>query len=95
MLSLVPAAAGQPPAESPRKVFWRVYLAWLAQASLDELAQLEQALVPHAHDVRPLVSAVTDALLSDPGSLPTALLVRLASSGWSASVLKAASAKAA
>lgn len=90
MLSLVPVAAAIPPLESPRKVFWRAYLAWLSKSSHEELVQFEQALAPHAHEVRPLVDAVRDALLTDPSSLPAALLAQLQACGWSASVLQLA-----
>ena len=45
-----------------RKLFWRVYLDWLGAATFAETNALERALTPHAHEVRPLVDAVSDAM---------------------------------
>ena len=45
-----------------RKLFWRVYLDWLAAASFAETNELERVLTAHAHEVRPLVDAVSDAI---------------------------------
>jgi hypothetical protein len=83
-LTLVHCGPGPTAPSDPGKLFWRVFLDWLAGASDDEAEQLERVLAGHAHHVRPLVDAVSDALRT-PGdvlALPWSLLLDLALSGW-------------
>lgn len=67
-----------------RKVFWRAFLDWLATATADETEQLEHVLAPHAHHVRPLIDAVSDALndIDSANRLPPTLLASLATANW-------------
>ena len=67
-----------------RKVFWRAYLTWLSTATADETEQFELVMSQHAHHVRPLMDAITDALRKRETALrlPLALLAELHSSGW-------------
>ena len=78
----------------PRRVFWRAYLDWLATASLDEAEQFERVLCEHAHHVRPLMDAVSDALRTRESAmrLPHSLLVTLFASDWRPSAPPASSA---
>jgi hypothetical protein len=75
-------AAATPP--DRRKVFWRAYLDWLATATSAETEQFERVLCGHAHHVRPLMDAVSDALRTRENALrlPHTLLACLAASGW-------------
>ena len=69
---------------SDRKVFWKAYLDWLSTAPDDEAEQLEWVLAQHAHHVRPLMAAVSDAI-HDPATsayLPGSLLANLYAAGW-------------
>lgn len=67
-----------------RKLFWRAYLSWLATATNEEIEQLALVLAEHAHHVRTLMDAVTDALRFRETALrlPPSLLAELHSSGW-------------
>jgi hypothetical protein len=67
-----------------RKLFWRAYLDWLSTATADETEQFELVMSAHAHHVRPLMDAITDALrtLETALRLPLTLLAELHSSGW-------------
>lgn len=86
-LSLVkatPALNLPAPASSDRKRFWRAFVEWLAVATTDESEQMERVLAEHAHHVRPLVDAVTDALHHRDSAmrLPATLLATLVAHGW-------------
>ncbi len=106
-LTLVPSPAGLAPqsdtsqalhgAYNHRKLFWSTFITWLATATDDESEQLERALAPHAHHVRPLADAVSDAIHDvarsskaptsrgqlDPATgLPPTLLAELFAAGW-------------
>lgn len=85
-LRLLPPAPPVAAATLPdrRKVFWRAYLNWLATATPTETEQFEGALRAHAHHVRPLMNAVSDALRTRENALrlPPTLLACLAASGW-------------
>lgn len=100
-LTLVPQspnlaqASGASPAPysacSHRKLFWSAFLTWLASATDDESEQLERALAPHAHHVRPLEAAVSDAVKDAVSrskqrdatpALPPTLLASLVAVGW-------------
>lgn len=67
-----------------RKVFWHTFLDWLATATADETEQLEQVLAAHAHHVRPLIDAVSDALHDADSAkrLPPTLLAELVAANW-------------
>lgn len=82
-LSLVPLV---PVTEDMRKMFWRLYLDWLSMASTDEIIQLDQVLARHAHEVRPLIDAVSDAIHADTNAgadaLPHGLVNLLRANGW-------------
>lgn len=81
-LQVPPAAVLKP--SSDRKVFWKAYLDWLSTASDDEAEQLDRVLAQHAHHVRPLVVAISDAI-HDPATashLPGSLLAELYAAGW-------------
>lgn len=67
-----------------RRVFWRVFIDWLATASIDDTEALERVLERHAHHVRPLVDAVSDAMLdlADINRLPSSLLLALRAAQW-------------
>lgn len=82
-LSLV-ASTSVPATSSDRKRFWRAYIDWLAAATDDETEQMERVLSEHAHHVRPLIDAVTDALAHRESAmrLPATLLATLVSHGW-------------
>lgn len=106
-LTLVPSPAGLAPqretsqalhgACTHRKLFWSTFITWLATATDDESEQLERALAPHAHYVRPLADAVSDAINDAARSaktrmghgqhestiaLPPTLLADLFAAGW-------------
>jgi len=88
-LSLVPSIDRPAPvlvqvATDPRKLFWRAYLTWLATATDEETEQFEQVMSEHAHHVRPLMDAITDALRLRATALrlPPTLLAELRCSGW-------------
>lgn len=85
-LSLVaPASAVHLPApSSDRKRFWRAFVDWLAVATDEENEQVELVLAEHAHHVRPLVDAVSDALRHPESAtrLPATLLATLVAHGW-------------
>jgi hypothetical protein len=106
-LTLVPSPAGLAPqsstsqalhgAYSHRKLFWSAFITWLATATDEESEQLERALAPHAHHVRPLADAVSDAINDAARSsktqrshgqhesataLPHTLLAELFAAGW-------------
>lgn len=86
-LRLVPATSNPtplPPAKGDRRVFWMVFVNWLANASADDTEQLERTLSRHAHHVRPLVDAVSDAMTLQPGTsgLPDTLLDALRNAHW-------------
>ncbi len=75
--------AARPPL-TQRKLFWSSFLDWLATATDDESEQLERALAPHAHHVRPLVEAVSEALYESDAAtrLPATLLAQFCAAGW-------------
>lgn len=106
-LTLVPSPAGlAPPSDTSqalhgaynhRKLFWSIFITWLATATDDESEQLERALAPHAHHVRPLADAVSDAIhdvsrgskthtshgqRDSATALPPTLLAELFAAGW-------------
>lgn len=83
-LTLVHTRAGLQLPRDPRKLFWRLYLDWLATATMDETEQLERILARHAHHVRPLVDAVSDAMSSraDAACMPASLLQLLSANAW-------------
>jgi hypothetical protein len=83
-LTLVPASSSPAAPTHPRKLFWHAFLDWLAVATPDEQQQLETVLSRHAHDVRPLIDAVSDAIHDqvDALQLPHTLLAHLLASGW-------------
>lgn len=90
-LSLAHGAIPVPPVASAahvtthdRKVFWRAFLDWLATATAEETEQLEQVLAAHAHHVRPLIDAVSDALHDADSArrLPPTLLAELLAARW-------------
>ena len=86
-LSLVtptPAVNIPAPVSSDRKRFWRAFVEWLASSTDDETEQMERVLAEHAHHVRPLVDAVTDALHHRDSAmrLPATLLATLVAHGW-------------
>lgn len=67
-----------------RKLFWKALVDWLATATDDETSQLERALAPHAHHVRPLQQALWDAV-ADPATaslIPRRLHAFLHAAGW-------------
>jgi len=72
------------PPLTQRKLFWSAFLDWLATATDDESEQLERALAPHAHHVRPLVEAVSEALYESDAAtrLPATLLAQFCAAGW-------------
>lgn len=59
VLTLVATRPGPLLPRDSRKLLWRLYLNWLAAATMDETEQLERVLARHAHHVRPLVDAVS------------------------------------
>ena len=75
-----------------RKLFWRAYLTWLATATGEEVDQFERVMAEHAHHVRPLMDAVTEAmrLRETALRLPLTLLAELHYSGWRSVSLPAA-----
>lgn len=86
-LSLAHSASALPnlvPTTTDRKVFWRAFLDWLAHATAEETEQLEQVLAGHAHHVRPLIDAVSDALhdVDSANRLPPTLLAELVAAHW-------------
>lgn len=86
-LRLVPTTSNPtplPPAKGDRRVFWMVFVNWLADASAEDTEQLERALSRHAHHVRPLVDAVSDAITLQHGTsgLPDSLLNALRAARW-------------
>ncbi|CAD5366602.1 conserved hypothetical protein [Rubrivivax sp. A210] len=85
----IPGATGR---KTACKVFWKVFLDWLAVATADETEQLERALAGQAHHVRPLVDAVSDALHDKASAqrLPFTLLASLVAADWRPAVAPAA-----
>lgn len=91
-LSLVPSVAPKDEHAPPlvqittdrRKLFWRAFLTWQATATAEELEQFERVMAEHAHHVRPLMDAITEAmrLRETALRLPLTLLAELHSSGW-------------
>jgi len=76
-------------AAQQRKLFWSAFINWLVHATDEECEQLDRALSSHAHHVRPLIDAVTDAIHAHAGSardaataLPPTLLAELFTAGW-------------
>lgn len=70
--------------QASRRVFWRVYNAWMAQASDQEVERLDDALQHHAPHVRPIHAAFGDAMRDRTSSmsLPLSLLAALDAGGW-------------
>jgi hypothetical protein len=80
---VTPTAALSDPQRN-REIFWKAYNAWLAQASWEEVEQMEAALVTHAANVRPVHVAIA-AALKDPTTalqIPLTLAVALDQAGW-------------
>ena len=73
--------------QNDRKAFWRAYLAWLAQASEQELEELVAVLTANlTAEVRPLVSALRDAMCRETNrrDLPPGLVQQLEAASWPA-----------
>ncbi len=82
--SLVIPAQPAPPA-GDRRAFWRLFMNWLANADAAETEQLERVLTRHAHHVRPLIDAVSEALRDrlDAPRLPLSLIQQMQQARWS------------
>ncbi len=87
-LMLVPMQSAYQQNETQRKIFWRVFLDWLATTSDDKADQCERAMQPHAHHVRSLIDAVNDAVNAQTEApdttppIPSCLLAALTANGW-------------
>ena len=84
LVTSTPTADNLATVNSDPKRFRRAAVEWLASATDDETEQIERVLAEHAHHVRPLVDAVTDALQHRDSAmrLPATLLATLVAHGW-------------
>lgn len=84
LVAAVPVTSDPVVVSSDRKRFWRAFVEWIASATDDEAEQMDRVLAEHAHHVRPLVDAVSDALRHRDSAmrLPASLLATLVAHGW-------------
>ncbi|MFT3819842.1 MAG: hypothetical protein QM750_19890 [Rubrivivax sp.] len=75
-------ASTQP--RSSRCQFWFIFLRWLSHATDEDGERLERVLAPNAHHVRPLVEAMSDAMLDERqrDRLPISLVDALCQGNW-------------